>query len=996
MSQGFGSQKMVSQIQVMEAEVNSLRQSVAGLESEKVELCKKFEQNLSTMSALQLENEELKTSLKEVKERARLLNDEKCNLSSKHEDAEVDAKAEMCKLSSDSEGTRQLCFSSNGIAKSSSPARTIDTQNEIEKMQNAILNLAKENSKSDKLLKEGRYQINRKCTPVERSALKILSQLDNVSQCLSFDADETSSEADCSYENYSRISLIMELEELKRKLSSLVLEKSDLASSLNEALRRIEILSAQVASAESHMHKINMVDLQLTSQAVKIEIEKENIQLENSAESMDQTRLHASPETSLEEVGDNRDSLAVGLAEERRKMIVLESNLNSLRAATESSRQHATPKDGKTRSAVAQLALTAVKLKIRSTRLSKENSIQQNQITDLKNELVRTRKSPENDQMQRIADLTSIKDKIEIELEKYQSKNAALTDEISQLKSTKQTHKYTLELAKSLSIKEIEIEQLKSLLKNRSSAVEDLQTQIQALKEEKMRLDYAYNRATVVLNAKCQPMVNTTDIENGENQSLEDLRNQLEEERSTVSKLKNQVKNMIEEKKKADDSISELRDAKSYVEYCLEEVLNDRDYLHSKVNDMHDTMAELEAEKEALSATLQECHGQIKHLPGEVSSLEALANSNESHLKEIESMLLSKINEAESLNNTVENHEASMEELRAEIVTLRKEKSDVEENLSSLHTKMDYIVNERDDLALKLEDASKDLEIFRRERDRLSAEIESHKSRNHLSSIDLTSSDFSCNISRIDIIDGDSETIRKGDMSLTSPKKHFFEILNMSQISEEEIGSVCDKMSKAQTILSQIEIERRLLKKEVKQLRRQLEITKNELNDARQGCRETSLNAKNLLEEVNQTRELLKESEAENSRMSLQLEKAQLEMNKIRMASSLSSNFLTSQNQMGNRSLNGEFKSPTMEQGFNSKSKKISLFDVSYESKTQKASNKSKHGIGIGETARSEEKFKVEKGKSMFGIFKDMKKSGRKDKIKYRQDHNKNEEHDAC
>jgi len=101
-----------------------------------------------------------------------------------------------------------------------------------------------------------------------------------------------------------------------------------------------------------------------------------------------------------------------------------------------------------------------------------------------------------------------------------------------------------------------------------------------------MRLDYAYNRATVVLNAKCQPMVNTTDIENGENQSLEDLRKQLEEERSTVSKLKNQVKNMIEEKKKADDSISELRDAKSYVEYCLEEVLNDRDYLHSKVNDM--------------------------------------------------------------------------------------------------------------------------------------------------------------------------------------------------------------------------------------------------------------------------------------------------------------------------------------------------------------------------------------------------------------------------
>ncbi len=305
-------------------------------------------------------------------------------------------------------------------------------------------------------------------------------------------------------------------------------------------------------------------------------------------------------------------------------------------------------------------------------------------------------------------------------------------------------------------------------------------------------------------------------------------------------------------------------------------------------------------------------------------------------------------------------------------------------------------VNERDELALKLEDASKDLALFRKERDRLSAEIESHKSQNHLSLIDSTSSDFSCNISRIDMIDGDSETVRKGDLSLTSPKKHFFEVLNMSQISEEEIGSVCDKMSKAQTILSQIETERRLLKKEVKQLRRQLEITKNELNEARQGCRETSLNAKNLLEEVNQTRELLKESEAENSRMSLQLEKAQLEINQIRMESSSSSNILTSRNQLGNSILYGQLKSPTMEEGFNPKSKKISLFDISYESKTQKASNKSKYGLGLGDTARSEEKFKVEKGKSMLGIFKDMKKSGRKDKIKYRQHNCKNEEHDAC
>lgn len=325
-------------------------------------------------------------------------------------------------------------------------------------------------------------------------------------------------------------------------------------------------------------------------------------------------------------------------------------------------------------------------------------------------------------------------------------------------------------------------------------------------------------------------------------------------------------------------------------------------------------------------------------------------------------------------------------------------------------------VNERDDLASKLNMAAKELESCRKDRESLAAEVALNKSQHHPVSLGSNSSDFGCNISRIDIADGDSDTPQKTNISLSTPQKQFIEILNLSQISEQDFDSVCDKMSKAQSILSQIEEERRLLKKEVKHLRRHLESTREELATVKNNCTEMNRQTKALRETVDQTKELLKESEVENNQMSLDLERAQQEIERIRIGSSKSYNAIISQSQEEICRLQGELKSrdearkwisePAMSPSKRGKgtspkpkykSKTISMFDISFDTpvasnqKSNDASATRKNNTG---TVRSEERFKVEKGKSMFGMFKDMKKSGRKDKIKYR--HFKSDEHERA
>ncbi|KAL7471257.1 hypothetical protein ACHAXS_011562 [Conticribra weissflogii] len=139
----------------MATEVDSLRKSIADLESQKAALRNQLEQKSSTISALQSENEKNEISLRAVNESASLLNHQKCNLS-QLEDSKVDTSE-----------TRRLSFLPHSIATSSSPACIVDSHGEIEKMQTAILELAKENSKLDTSLEVSKYHFNQMGTTVE-------------------------------------------------------------------------------------------------------------------------------------------------------------------------------------------------------------------------------------------------------------------------------------------------------------------------------------------------------------------------------------------------------------------------------------------------------------------------------------------------------------------------------------------------------------------------------------------------------------------------------------------------------------------------------------------------------------------------------------------------------------------------------------------------------------------------------------------------------------
>ena len=320
-----------------------------------------------------------------------------------------------------------------------------------------------------------------------------------------------------------------------------------------------------------------------------------------------------------------------------------------------------------------------------------------------------------------------------------------------------------------------------------------------------------------------------------------------------------------------------------------------------------------------------------------------------------------------------------MEELRADMVVLNQQKTDAENTLSSLHLKMDSIICERDGLASQLDKAVKELEKSRTDRNKLIIEL---KSSTHLEEDLLHGSntpEFNWNISRVDAHDNDAEAHQNEDSLQFSPQKQFLEILNLSQISEEDIDRVCDKMSKAQSIISEIEKERKMLKKEVKTLRAQLENSRRELATVKQNCTEMNRQTQALRNEVDKTRLLLKESEAENSQMISELEKAQDEIERIKRHSSKSYNSLVAQSKQEISRLKTELKqkasSKEMPVTFPSEpagtgninrfdSKKISKYDISFE--TVVASNKTgKNNISV----KSKDRFKIEKGQTMFGIF---------------------------
>mmetsp|Transcript_33877 Transcript_33877/g.62281 ORF Transcript_33877/g.62281 Transcript_33877/m.62281 type:complete len:204 (-) Transcript_33877:84-695(-) len=199
-------------------------------------------------------------------------------------------------------------------------------------------------------------------------------------------------------------------------------------------------------------------------------------------------------------------------------------------------------------------------------------------------------------------------------------------------------------------------------------------------------------------------------------------------------------------------------------------------------------------------------------------------------------------------------------------------------------------------------------------------------------------------------------------------------------------------------MISQIESERKLLKEEVTHLRVGLENTERELATAKHDYTKISHETFALRDIVSQARTLLEKTEEEKINLSLDLENAQRALKRVQRNSTESYNAIVLRSQDEIKKLKLEIRekhdsiqllmSSSIEGGndtsnndSNLTENKISRFDISSE--TVVASNqRNKHDSTP--KVKSSDRFKVEKG-SMFGMLKDMKKSGRRDRMKYRK-----------
>ncbi len=183
-------------------------------------------------------------------------------------------------------------------------------------------------------------------------------------------------------------------------------------------------------------------------------------------------------------------------------------------------------------------------------------------------------------------------------------------------------------------------------------------------------------------------------------------------------------------------------------------------------------------------------------------------------------------------------------------------------------------------------------------------------------------------------------------------------------ISREDLDHVRTFMAKAQQITENSERERKLLEQEVERLRADLQRAKEELTSAR----EDSLTMSRMRNAVSQSRILLEKAEREKNQLEFNLMNIREEMEQIQKAASQSYNSIIEQS-----------KDEIM------KLKMENEYIKSLMSGSIATSLGSNHRQTVISQISSVERFKIQKGQSMFDLLKGTKKSGRKDNVKYRR-----------
>ena len=444
-------------------------------------------------------------------------------------------------------------------------------------------------------------------------------------------------------------------------------------------------------------------------------------------------------------------------------------------------------------------------------------------------------------------------------------------------------------------------------------------------------------------------------------EEIQQLQAKVMNKTGTIVDLRQQNKHLMNENANITTELESKEEVNVSLRMEKDELKGQLDQAKDALLELHAAFDEVLQEKSHLSTEIDSLHNKITELETEVIALENQTKANEKHIFNVESQLASKANEADMLIKAVNSHEETLNNLRTEISSLEEQKADVEGMLSALHCKMDLVVGDRDDLASQLDKAIKELERIRVERDSLVAKE--------------TSDGKSVTAARLDhvhVADSGSETKQNEDSFKGSPRKQIREILSASAVSEEDIDRICEKMSQLPMVVAKIEQERKLLKKQVSHLRAGLERTQDELVTAKKDYKKVSRQTLALRDVVSQAKSLLEKTEAEKNKLALDLEKARKVMKRSQQIHRHSEqSYSESQDEINRLKMELKQKDESIE----------CLLSSSNSGNPKSANNISKYDITP--KVRSKERFKIEKG-SMLRML-DMNKSGRKDRVKYRQ-----------
>jgi chromosome segregation ATPase len=427
---------------------------------------------------------------------------------------------------------------------------------------------------------------------------------------------------------------------------------------------------------------------------------------------------------------------------------------------------------------------------------------------------------------------------------------------------------------------------------------------------------------------------------------------------STTAKLKMEQK---------EDALIEAQAVKSAVENRLEAAMQQRSHLTDEVDSMRNTITMLQAGKKSLLQSLRDYQDKITFLTNKVTMLENQAASNENKILKVEAQLELKISEAGESNNQ---HEATITELRNQIASQDRLTSGTDEVQSSLKSKMVRVSGDRKGIALQLDKhvaEPKQLNDKRRGRAAMVTGNSTVHKQDH-------------GINPLAIFNDDSEAALYGVHLEVTPQT------DMNSISEGGVSIIC---SRNQAIITQIEYEKKLLKEEIKLLRAGLEQALQELAVVKTDCRSISRVAR-------KARTLLEKTENEKTQLVVYLDDAQQTLKRIQ----------------GNSSQlryehDEQFKSNIIKQTIDLREKNESTKMVATQNTDMSADidrNDTRNEIPpnnitgqgyiclIGDNCpkvTSHERFTIEKGQSMLDLLKEIKKSGRKQKMKYRRDENK-------